>query len=230
MRRTIIFAITVITFLGILTPVMATEHDLKKSPVISGRIEGGYRILLIPQTSDMIHVTVYRGDYVKFYFDESMGNPELSIPDLSIQKTLPNKPEVAPFFKMKQAGLFTFSLGELRGQIQVVEYQQPHYSAITAKEAADIVNQRKLLLLDVRTPGEYKRGHLENALLIPLQELQTRWEEIAAYKNQDIVIYCATGNRSTVASKILIDHGFKRIYNLRYGIKDWIRRQYPVIQ
>jgi rhodanese-related sulfurtransferase len=50
------------------------------------------------------------------------------------------------------------------------------------------------------------------------------------YRNQDVLIYCATGNRSTVAAKILIDHGFKRIFNLRQGISGWEREQYPVVK
>jgi len=47
---------------------------------------------------------------------------------------------------------------------------------------------------------------------------------------RDILIYCATGNRSTVASKILNDSGFKQIYNLRYGIYSWSKEKFPVIR
>jgi rhodanese-related sulfurtransferase len=65
-------------------------------------------------------------------------------------------------------------------------------------------------------------------MLIPVQELQTRLKELSAYKHTDILIYCATGNRSTVASKILIDHGFKRIINMRYGIAQWRHNKYLI--
>jgi rhodanese-related sulfurtransferase len=82
-------------------------------------------------------------------------------------------------------------------------------------------------VLGVRTPGGYSRGHLKDSILIPLQQLQTRWQEIAGYKDRDVLIYCATGNRSTVAAKILIDNGFKRIVNLRQGISGWEREKYP---
>ena len=71
---------------------------------------------------------------------------------------------------------------------------------------------------------------LKKSVLIPVQELQSRYKEISDYKNQDILIYCATGNRSTVASKILIDNGFKRIFNMRYGIYEWSQDKYPVIK
>ena len=112
----------------------------------------------------------------------------------------------------------------------LTEYQQPNYTAVTAEEAAALIANIQPLVLDVRTPREYQEGHLENSFLIPVQELQTRWKEIADYKNQDILIYCATGNRSTVSSKILIDNGFKRTYNLRYGITGWASRNYPEVR
>ena len=54
--------------------------------------------------------------------------------------------------------------------------------------------------------------------------------EIGEHKDQDILIYCASGNRSTVASKILIDAGFKRIYNLRHGIAEWAEKGLPIMR
>ena len=228
--RKIFSTLSIIISLGLITPVVSAEPGLDHNPPISGRIDGGYRIVAIQKTADVVQLTVYRGDYIKFEFDDSIRDPILSIPDLSIEKKLSREIGEAPYFKMKTTGSFPFSLGQVHGNITVIEYQQPNYRAVTSKEAAELINNIQPLILDVRTPGEYKRGHLENSVLIPVQELQSRWKELSAYKNQDILIYCATGNRSTVASKILIDHGFKRIYNMRYGIKDWSKNRYPVVR
>ena len=65
-------------------------------------------------------------------------------------------------------------------------------------------------------------------MLIPLQELQKRLKEIEAYKEREVLLYCATGNRSTVAAKILIDNGFQHITNMRYGITDWAREKFTI--
>jgi rhodanese-related sulfurtransferase len=54
--------------------------------------------------------------------------------------------------------------------------------------------------------------------------------ELAVYRDRDVVIYCATGNRSTVAAKILLDAGFERVYNIRYGIVDWWKNHLPVVR
>ena len=131
---------------------------------------------------------------------------------------------------MKTSGNFAFSLGEMSGVIEVVDFDRPNYREVTAQQAAELIGNTEPLVLDVRTPKEYQQGHLEGSVLIPLQELQTRWPEIADYRNQDVLIYCATGNRSTVASKILIDSGFKRIVNMRHGIVDWAQQGLPFVQ
>ena len=206
----------------------ATGHE--SEPPVSGRVVAGYRVLPIRQTSAEVYLTVLRGDYVKFEIDESIRNPLLSIPELSIHQELPNNSNGAPHFKMQSAGTFSFSLGDGRGAIRGIEYQQLAYQEVAAKQAAKLIEDRQPLILDVRTPAEYKAGHLKDAMLIPVQELQGRWKELSAYQDRDILIYCATGNRSTVASKILIDHGFKRIFNLQYGIVEWRRDNYTVVR
>jgi len=196
----------------------------------SGTVVNGYRILPIQKTEDGLNLTVYRGDYIKFKYDELGQEPLLSIPDLSIHRMLPRNTAEAPYFKMKTAGTFAFSLGEVNGNIIVVNYEQARYREVSANEAAQLINTEQPLILDVRTPGEYSGGHLQNAVLIPVQELQGRLKELTAYKDREILIYCATGNRSTVASKILIDHDFKQIANMRHGIYEWIKKNYPVVR
>ena len=199
-------------------------------PTISGTVVSGYRILPIKKTKEKIHLKVFRGDYIKFKFNDAFNNPVLSIPALSIERKLPDNLAEAPYFKMKKTGTFSFSLGQVMGDITIIEYRQPNYRVVNAKEAAALIKNIQPLILDVRTSREYKKGHLKKSVLIPVQELQSRYKEISDYKNQDILIYCATGNRSTVASKILIDNGFKRIFNMRYGIYEWRRDKYPVIE
>ena len=196
----------------------------------TGKIVGGYRILPISQPSDPVVLTVFRGDYIKFKTDATIRPLLLSIPALAIEKEISGDPADSPYFKMKESGTYPFTLGTASGEIRVIDYQQPNYREITAKEAAELIGNIQPLILDVRTAGEYRQGHIRHSKLIPVQELQKRHLEISAYKNQDVLIYCATGNRSTVASKILIDAGFNRIYNLRHGIAEWAKNNYPVVR
>ncbi|UCD80482.1 MAG: rhodanese-like domain-containing protein [Desulfobacterales bacterium] len=206
----------------------SAESNSKAALQASGTVVNGYRILPIQKSEGRLSLTVYRGDYIKFEFDALSQEPLLSIPDLSIRRMLPKNPAEAPYFKMKTPGTFAFSLGEVNGDIIVVNYQQARYREVSANEAAQLINNEHPLILDVRTPGEYNSGHLQNAVLIPVQELQARIKELVAYKDREILIYCATGNRSTVAAKIMIDNNFKQIANMRHGIYDWVKKNFPV--
>ena len=196
---------------------------------VSGTLVGGFRVLQVADLARSPEVFVFRGDYIKF---DLAGIPpaRLSIPALDIGRVLEGDLARAPYFKMKRAGVFDFSIGDRAATLTVMEYSGAHYSAVSAEEARKVIQTFSPLILDVRTPREFQGGHLENVRLIPVQQLQARADELDPYKDEPILIYCATGNRSTVASKILIDRGFTRIFNLRYGIVDWVRKQHPVVK
>lgn len=81
------------------------------------------------------------------------------------------------------------------------------------------------LLLDVRTPEEFASGHIPGAVNIPVESLQSRLSEISS--DQDIVVYCRSGNRSAQASQILAQAGYSAIYDLG-GIINWSAQGYPV--
>ncbi len=221
--------IIILTGFFILTGLSGAVSDtgIENEPA-SGILVQGYRILPIEPTVEDVNLVVYRGDYIKFDFNDTVGDPILQIPELSVKQKLTTDLDKAPYFKMKTMGRFRFSLGSVAGHIQVIEYKQPHYREVDAGEAAELLQNLSPLLLDVRTRAEFDNGHIKNAILIPVQELQKRVGELSEYRHHDILIYCATGNRSTVASKILIDNGFKRITNMRHGIYGWSKSRYPV--
>ena len=68
-------------------------------------------------------------------------------------------------------------------------------------------------LLDVRTRGEFASGHLPGAVNIPLQELGARLKDAGA-KDQSIVVYCLSGQRSAQAKHMLTADGFSAVHDL----------------
>ena len=230
MKKTLLVILTIFFFAYSASCSEKNESNLKAAPPVSGTVVNGYRILDVQPAQVPIDLKVYRGDYIKFKFDPSVQDPLLSIPDLAIQKRLSANPAEAPYFKMKTPGTFAFFLGNIDGNLIVINYRQASYREVTSNQAADLIKNEQPIILDVRTPNEYKRGHLHDSVLIPVQELQQRSKELGVHKNREILIYCATGNRSTVASKILIDNGFKHIVNMRGGIYDWSKKNYPVVR
>ncbi len=218
--RTIVSVIMLVCCLFLWGTASAQELE------ISGTIEGGLRILSLDPAGNNYFI-VYRGDYVQ---PQMAGDAsfEIDIPGLRQVKTFPVKDGGKAYVKMSKAGTFSFTAGVVKGTFEVVEYSAPSYKAVSSAEAAEILKNTTPFILDVRTPGEYRQAHIKGAHLVPVQILQRELPELEPYKERDLFIYCATGNRSTVAARILIQNGFKKIYNLRYGISDWARKGYPV--
>jgi rhodanese-related sulfurtransferase len=80
-------------------------------------------------------------------------------------------------------------------------------------------------IVDVRTPEEYKSGHIPGAINIPIYELPTRLNEL---QNRKLLIYCKSGVRSQTAARILIVNGIQDVWCLVGGLDAWIAAGYPV--
>ncbi len=77
-------------------------------------------------------------------------------------------------------------------------------------------------VLDIRTAAEFEQGHLENALLIPLDQLRARLDEID--KKRPVLVYCQVGLRGHVATRILLQNNFNAM-NLSGGYKTYLSFQ-----
>ena len=94
----------------------------------------------------------------------------------------------------------------------------------------EIMNNPDALLLDVRTTAEWEQdGHLEDALLIPHSDLESRSDELPEDKENLILLYCRSGNRSQEAAETLIDLGYMNIIELASGINGWKDADKPVL-
>lgn len=87
-----------------------------------------------------------------------------------------------------------------------------------------------VLLLDVRTEDEWTSaaGHLRGAMLIPVQDLEGRIGELERGRTHTIVVYCRSGNRSGIATRLLRARGF-RAFNMAGGMLRWDAERRPVI-
>lgn len=72
-------------------------------------------------------------------------------------------------------------------------------------------------VLDVRTKQELEKGKIESSINIPIDEIRTRLSEISNLRDKKLIVYCASGYRSYIVTKILKNHGFKNVSNLTGG-------------
>ena len=85
-------------------------------------------------------------------------------------------------------------------------------------------------IIDIRTPGEFRSGYIKGAKNINLFS-KTFLDEIAKFdKNESIYIYCRSGNRTSSASKKISNLGFKQVYDLNGGIKNWTRAKNEIVK
>lgn len=107
------------------------------------------------------------------------------------------------------------------------------YEDISAFEASTMINDTvsfpDLIILDVRQQYEYDAEHFNGSILIPLEELEDRLNEIKVYNNTEIIVHCRIGFRSASASEILASNGFSKVYNMLGGINAWIDAGYPTL-
>lgn len=92
---------------------------------------------------------------------------------------------------------------------------------ITVKELKERMDRGEdLVVVDVREPAEYERGHI-TPLLIPVGELVTRMDELEPYRNRELIIHCRSGKRSAAAVAVLQQNGFSNPRNLAGGMLAW---------
>ncbi len=84
---------------------------------------------------------------------------------------------------------------------------------ITCNDVNDLVSEGAIVV-DVRTPGEYETDHIENAINIDSNEIKYVIKgKIKDYETK-IIVYCQTGNRSSESAKILVNLGYKNVYDM----------------
>lgn len=84
------------------------------------------------------------------------------------------------------------------------------------------------VIIDVRTPGEFESGHIKNAININVSDSNFKEKIAQLNKNEKVYVYCKIGSRSNKAANILVENGFKQVYDLNGGIISWQRANLPL--
>jgi glyoxylase-like metal-dependent hydrolase (beta-lactamase superfamily II)/rhodanese-related sulfurtransferase len=118
---------------------------------------------------------------------------------------------------------FDHVVGYLEGGIEAFDAYPDlisHTERVTARELQDSLESSvPVLVLDVRNPAEFEQKHIKGSLLIPLDDLEARVNEVPA--DRSIVVQCGSGYRSSIGASILRQHGIERVTDLIGGIQAW---------
>lgn len=100
---------------------------------------------------------------------------------------------------------------------------------ITPAQAVQKMNHENAVMVDVRSPEAYAEGHVIGAISLPLAGLTDKTKKMDKYKNQPIVLICATGIDSQRAATLLTNQGFN-VSILNGGIRAWKEAEMPVVK
>ncbi len=112
-----------------------------------------------------------------------------------------------------------------------VELKAPEAIELVAKQAdaakAD-PKKKPITVLDVRTPDEFSKGHLANAVNVDFHDDQFKEAIAKLDKSKPYLVHCAAGGRSAKTRDLMKSLGFKTVYHLEGGMKAWEAAGGPV--
>ena len=106
----------------------------------------------------------------------------------------------------------------------------PASGDISAGQARDLLANppEGLIILDVRTPQEFREGHLAGARNMDFFGGSFERQVEALPKDTPVLLYCRTGKRSAAAAELLGEAGVKRIYHMHHGLESWQQAGLPL--
>jgi phage shock protein E len=107
----------------------------------------------------------------------------------------------------------------------------PAATPLTSRDALQkrlAAKDANVVVLDVRSLGEYEAGHVPGAKHVPHDVLAKRLEELAAARNQEVVVYCRSGRRAALAEEVLRGAGFGKVTHLEGDFTAWEAEHRPV--
>lgn len=94
--------------------------------------------------------------------------------------------------------------------------------------ATEMINHQDAVVVDVRPAADFAKGHILNAVNIPMNGFKNQVATLMKHKAKPIIVSCRSGAQSAVASQQLRKAGFERVFNLRGGIMAWEAASLPL--
>jgi thioredoxin 1 len=128
--------------------------------------------------------------------------------------------------------MFRFLLGTtLAVMLYACTQAQSTSAKFSATEFADkIKNTPEAQLVDVRTKGEFKGGHIANASNVELSSPDFKDMAAALDKDKPVLVYCLSGGRSAKAAEYFRKEGFKEVYEMPGGMMEWRSKNLPEVK
>ncbi len=112
----------------------------------------------------------------------------------------------------------------------IIDLKAQAVQDVNAVKFKELIGKGDAILLDVRTLGEYSRGHIQGSTNIDIADQNFPVKVKLLQKDKTMLIYCLSGSRSDAAAAYMSRLGFKQIYTLQQGIMTWNRAGFQLEQ
>jgi rhodanese-related sulfurtransferase len=112
-----------------------------------------------------------------------------------------------------------------------IQLNAQNKTEVNSKQVSELIQKnKKWIILDVRTPEEFKAGHLKGAINIDIKRSDAFGLIDKLDHNATYVVHCRTHHRSQIAVDHMLGSGFKRIYQMMDGYTGWEQNKLPVVR
>ena len=99
---------------------------------------------------------------------------------------------------------------------------------LSPSDAVRLMSHEDAVVIDLRSDGEFRNGHIVNAVHVPFDQLESRLGRIARHRQRPVIVACRTGQQSAGAVKRLREQGFARVHRLQGGMVAWQGADLPL--
>ncbi len=100
--------------------------------------------------------------------------------------------------------------------------------SVDASAATTMINQRDAAVIDVRPAADFAKGHIINAVNVPMNGFKKQTGSLSRFKDGPVIVNCRSGSQSQAACQVLRKEGFGEVYNLKGGIMAWESANLPL--
>lgn len=125
--------------------------------------------------------------------------------------------------------LLAFTIAPLLLLLTACSGSSAKINNLNADSFVSEIKNSAVVVLDVRTAGEFAAGHIENAINIDVEGMNFDSEIANLDKTKEYAVYCHSGRRSGIATEKMAKAGFTKLSNLEGGIISWQAAGYPLV-
>jgi rhodanese-related sulfurtransferase len=125
--------------------------------------------------------------------------------------------------------IYLIALAIISGAMLFVPFIKQRQKGLSTLEATQLMNKGKTVVVDIRTPEQFAKGHLVDARNIPLKDLAQRTDELSKFKDKNVIVTCQSGTQSGKAVAQLKKAGFANVYALQGGVAAWQTQNLPTV-